>query len=626
MLAATEMLTTKKSASAKRSYFLTIMVMLALTGCMPAGPRALLEGERLVRAGQFEPAIEQLKAATELLPQNAQAWNHLGLAYHGARQATNAAQAYQRALVLDKNLAAPSYNLGCLLLEQGRAAGAIDQFKRFTMLQPASVDGWLKLASAQLRAGDPDAAARNYAQVFRLSPKNVEALNGTGVAEMHKRKLREALQFFTAAQAMQPTYRPALFNLAVVSQQYLSNRTNALQKYREYLHQKPLPADWAAVEQVIKRLELELNPSPRVVMMNQVTQLALATNALAIRTNAPPIPKLLAGTPTATNKIVALAVAPPSNRVVVALPVEKTKPATNPPVRVEAAPIVPPEPPPVRIVQLPEEPAFKPARDEKPVVVAAATPNPPAPVDSTPTTPTEESPLLPPVESPKRKEKPGILARANPVNWFRGSKSKDAPSDTAKAVLPIESKPEPAAPKLAPVRERPQFPRYTYAAPPKPAPGNRSRAEEFFTKGIEEQRARRWSSAIEAYQSATSADPAYFEALYNLGLAAYEAGDLPASLIAHERALALNPQHTATRRNFALALQKANYAPDAIAELEKIIATAPEDARARLALANLYAQQLEEPVRARPHYLKVLELEPQHPQAAAIRSWLANNL
>ena len=93
-----------------------------------------------------------------------------------------------------------------------------------------------------------------------------------------------------------------------------------------------------------------------------------------------------------------------------------------------------------------------------------------------------------------------------------------------------------------------------------------------------------------------------------------------------ETNVTVNPQHTATRRNFALALQKSNYVQDATDELEKVIAATPEDPRARLALANLYAQQLDEPARARPHYLKVLELEPQHPQAAAIRSWLANNL
>ena len=51
----------------------------------------------------------------------------------------------------------------------------------------------------------------------------------------------------------------------------------------------------------------------------------------------------------------------------------------------------------------------------------------------------------------------------------------------------------------------------------------------------------------------------------------------------------------------------------------------PGEARAHVALANLYAQQLGQPARAREHYLRLLELDPQHPQATAIRYWLEAN-
>jgi len=60
-------------------------------------------------------------------------------------------------------------------------------------------------------------------------------------------------------------------------------------------------------------------------------------------------------------------------------------------------------------------------------------------------------------------------------------------------------------------------------------------------------------------------------------------------------------------------------------ELEKVIAASPQDARPQLVLANLYAQQLQQPLLARLHYEQVLKLDPQHPQAAAIRRWLALN-
>ena len=49
-----------------------------------------------------------------------------------------------------------------------------------------------------------------------------------------------------------------------------------------------------------------------------------------------------------------------------------------------------------------------------------------------------------------------------------------------------------------------------------------------------------------------------------------------------------------------------------------------EDVDAR-SLANLYAQQLRQPKKAREHYERVLALRPSHPQADNIRSWLREN-
>ncbi len=100
---------------------------------------------------------------------------------------------------------------------------------------------------------------------------------------------------------------------------------------------------------------------------------------------------------------------------------------------------------------------------------------------------------------------------------------------------------------------------------------------------------------------------------------------MPQCLWSYEYALAINPVSVKARFNLALALQKASYPGDAAAELEKLLADNPSEARAHVALANLYAQQLGQPARAREHYLRLLELDPQHPQATAIRYWLEAN-
>jgi len=60
-------------------------------------------------------------------------------------------------------------------------------------------------------------------------------------------------------------------------------------------------------------------------------------------------------------------------------------------------------------------------------------------------------------------------------------------------------------------------------------------------------------------------------------------------------------------------------------ELDKLLMRYANEARANLALGNLYAQQLHDPARARPRYLKVLEIEPHNPQSDAIRHWIAEH-
>ena len=130
---------------------------------------------------------------------------------------------------------------------------------------------------------------------------------------------------------------------------------------------------------------------------------------------------------------------------------------------------------------------------------------------------------------------------------------------------------------------------------------------------------------MNSYRKAAELDPAWFEAQYNYAVLAWRLRDFSHALAASEMALALQPDSADARYNFALALKSAGYATDAVNELKKIVAANPDDARAQLALGNLYAQQLRDTPQARQHYLKWLELDPHNPQATNIRFWLSDN-
>jgi tetratricopeptide (TPR) repeat protein len=135
----------------------------------------------------------------------------------------------------------------------------------------------------------------------------------------------------------------------------------------------------------------------------------------------------------------------------------------------------------------------------------------------------------------------------------------------------------------------------------------------------------KWSDAVESYEQAAQSDPSWFVAQYNTAVLAHRLRMYPLALRRYEGALAIQPDSIEARYNFALALKAEGYVPDAINELKRILASRPDEARAHLTLANIYAQTLHDPAQARQHYLKVLELEPDSPQASDIRFWLAAN-
>lgn len=562
--------------------FLPVIVLVA--GCAPPGPRALLEGERLVEQGKYPAAIAELKTAVLLLATNApprdtaQAWNYLGLACHYAGRGDDAERAYQHALALDHDLSEAHYNLGCLWLEQNKLEGARTEFTAYTLRRPNSTEGFCKLGATQLRASDGasvqararelTAAEGSFRDALKLSPQNPEALNGLGLVRFYRNQPAEAAQCFTQALKSQPEHGPALLNLAIVSHRYLRDRQVALQKYQEYLALKPVPTNADAVLALARQLEQEPSPTPHSAPMN------------------PPGPSAGNTRPPATNTL-------------------RTAPAPRPPAPAPAGTVAE--------VKSGEEQTIKPAQDLT-ASVAAGHASPPGSLTST------SSPAAPVAGTKGGKR--SLLQRINPLNLFSGPEKPETRPTPLPAGGTTAAGNETESDAALPVAG--SGARYNYKVSAAPAAGDRDAAQRASAQGLQAFKAHHLAEAVQAYRSATRLDPSFFDAYYNLGLAAAAAGNLQTSLRAYESALAIQPDSTDTRYNFALVLRQANYIADAVNELEKLLAKSPDEARAHLALGNLYAQQLHQPANARPHYLRVLELDPHNKQASAIRFWLAD--
>jgi len=615
------MLTNKNSGAAFWRLFWALVSMAALTACGPPGPRALLKGERLIREGRYDQAIEKLQQATQLLPRNAQAWNHLGLAYHGNNQPLLAVRAYRQALILDNKLAATRYNLGCLYLDQNDLPNAIEQLTSFTYVQPNAPDGWVKLGTAQLRASRPDLAERHFRTAIDLQTNNLEALNGLGLVLYQKRSYPDSLRTFQSALAINPKYSPSMLNAAIAAQAIPADRQLALQYYQQYLASKPPSDDVEKISAVANQLEAELNPTKAAAVLaarNAKTNAIVLTTNIITRTNV-----VAASTPTnnappsrLTNQLASVA-RPVTNSVVL-----------NPSSNTITVVHVPTNSAPIEVARVEDGLVVKPAQE------LSAGPEPTSPVQPPPVlaprivasspvnTNTESSAY--PSQTPKTQKK-GFLSRI-----FSG-KAKTPSIPAATEITSVPSTPQvyiinsntatQPAPAPLPLVTR----RYKYHSPPRPAAGDRATAQKLFAEGARAQQAGILSQAMAYYKRAVGADPAYYDAYFNLSLAAYEAGNWNDALDASEYALAIQADSTSARYSFALALRQARYPQDAAEQLELILQRTPNDTRVHLTLANLFADQLHQAQLAREHYQKVLALEPEHPKAASIRSWLAGN-
>jgi len=588
----------------------TLMAILVLTGCGPPGPRAVLEGKRLLERGEYAQAIEELRNAVELMPTNALAFNYLGLAFHQAGQVPEAERAYLRALALNHDLTEVHYDLGCLWLNPAnKPEQAKAELISYTLRRPNSPEGWLKLGEAQLRTHELAAAEKSFSEALRLDPQNPEGLTEMGLVRLQHRRANEAAQFFSKALKEQPDYRPALLNLAIVAQQDLNAPQLALQKYREYIALKPAPENVQAVSVLVRQLEQELKPPQREAPTNSFT-LAPATNAPKV---APPEP-----VHTAVQKAPATNVAHTPPIAKPDLATNGAKSANTAAVPKPTAPTNPPPPERVELVKVSAEPVIKPAED-----LSAPTTGLPPETNAVP-----ESSSNTPAQLEAKTQKRSFFQRINPVNLFTrdGKPSTDSAPLMASAANPsVESSTIASNGSTVPPSEPRKVPRYLYRSPEKPLAGDRDLAQRAFSQGVQEQQARHFAEAIQAYRHAALLDPSFYDAHYNLGLAAFQNGNLPLALAADETALAIEPESLDARYNFGLVLKQAGYVVDAVNEFEKILAKYPNDGRTHLALGNLYAQQLQEPAKAREHYLAVLAVAPQSPQAGAIRYWLTDH-
>lgn len=130
---------------------------------------------RLQKEGELVAAVEQLKIAMEIRPNEYEVHAHLGFVYKQLQELTLAIRHFRRSLEMGNEDYSIHGHLGELLFVQKDFDDAVEQFRQLIIQKPDFADGFFSLARALMGKGDPESAEQALRKAIRLNADYVNA-------------------------------------------------------------------------------------------------------------------------------------------------------------------------------------------------------------------------------------------------------------------------------------------------------------------------------------------------------------------------------------------------------------------------------------------------------------------
>ncbi len=167
------------------------------------------------RNGIYSDPVALWQQTTERRPENARAWNNLGLALHQAGRDQEAATAYERALALNPQHAFAHANLASVAIASGRWSEAETHLRAALSAAPANQDARVNLGHVLTQLGRAEEALTEYNQVLAADPAAHDARTNRAALLLQQGRTSEALSELRQVVAKSPTLAPAHYHLAM---------------------------------------------------------------------------------------------------------------------------------------------------------------------------------------------------------------------------------------------------------------------------------------------------------------------------------------------------------------------------------------------------------------------------
>jgi anaphase-promoting complex subunit 3 len=197
-------------------------------------------GQLYVEQRNYSAAVESLRQASILAPDDVRIREHLAMALFYNRQYREAADLFTRLIKTDPHSKRCELwvALGECQMQTGRAGDARASFDTATGLDPGSTTAWLSLAKAALQLGDVRRAEIVLKKVMAIDSTSSEAHLLLGYVRLRQDNLNEALDEFQKASVLDPNDAVSLCMVGYVHEK-TGKPKHAMRCYAKALKMKP---------------------------------------------------------------------------------------------------------------------------------------------------------------------------------------------------------------------------------------------------------------------------------------------------------------------------------------------------------------------------------------------------
>jgi tetratricopeptide (TPR) repeat protein len=221
-------------------------------------------GRALAGEGKLADAIDNMRKAVEVQPENAEYLYNLGLLYERAQQVQDAVESFRKSVARDSNNVDAYEHLGQNLVIQNRFSEAVKAFTTGAELDPKRSRLLTEVADAQQQAGDLDSAIASFEKSLAQDSSQPGVWSKLGIAYKDKGCngcKNKAIQALISAEKVDAKDWVAHRELGYLYKDD-GKRQPAIDHFKKYLVLRPDAPDAETVRDEVYYLQEETRRSP----------------------------------------------------------------------------------------------------------------------------------------------------------------------------------------------------------------------------------------------------------------------------------------------------------------------------------------------------------------------------